>query len=139
MPRLGRSLASRILVAVLGIVVTTMAVGFALFARLTTHAEDARAIEQATGIAVTLGRVLEVALYSAIALALGVAASLLLARTIKRVTFGVEPSEIAALMQEREAMLHGIREGVLAVDAKGAINVLNDEARALLGLEAARL
>ena len=36
-------------------------------------------------------------------------------------------------------MLHGIREGVLAVDAKGAINVLNDEARRLLGLEAARL
>ena len=61
MPRLGRTLASRILVAVLGIVVTTMAVGFALFARLTTHAADARAIEQATGIAVTLGRVPEVA------------------------------------------------------------------------------
>ena len=30
-------------------------------------------------------------------------------------------------------MLHGIREGVLAVDAKGAINVLNDEARAAAG------
>ena len=67
---------------------------------------------------------------AAIALALGVAASLLLARAIKRVTFGVEPAEIVALVQEREAMLHGIREGVLAVDAKGAINVLNDEARA---------
>ena len=38
-----------------------MAVGFALFARLTTHEADARAIEQATGIAVTLGRVPEVA------------------------------------------------------------------------------
>ena len=36
-------------------------------------------------------------------------------------------------------MIHGIREGVLAVDPKGAINVLNDEARGLLGLEAARL
>jgi two-component system CitB family sensor kinase len=55
------------------------------------------------------------------------------------VTFGVEPEEIVALMQEREAMLHGIREGVLAVDAKGAINVLNDEARRLLGLDSARL
>jgi two-component system CitB family sensor kinase len=42
-------------------------------------------------------------------------------------------------MQEREAMLHGIREGVLAVDAKGAINVLNDEARRLLALDTARL
>lgn len=36
-------------------------------------------------------------------------------------------------------MLHGIREGVLAVDAKGAINVLNDEARRLLDLTSARL
>ena len=35
MPRLGRTLAARILLAVLGIVVVTLAVGFALFARLT--------------------------------------------------------------------------------------------------------
>ena len=82
---------------------------------------------------------LDIALYTGVALALGVAASLLLARAIKRVTFGVEPAEIVALVQEREAMLHGIREGVLAVDAKGAINVLNDEARRLLGIESVGL
>ncbi|HET7800024.1 MAG TPA: sensor histidine kinase [Humibacillus xanthopallidus] len=251
MPRLARTLAARILLAVLGIVVVTLAVGFALFARLTSQTADERAIEQASGIAVTLGRVpqvaqavvdgdpshdlsalgsqvrastgasyvviidrtgrrwshpnpaligqrieepvaaldgqvhtgidegslgrsanarapivdaagrpvgevsvgilesevsgrldaevLDIALYAAIALALGVAASLLLARAIKRVTFGVEPAEIVALVQEREAMLYGVREGVLAVDAKGAINVLNDEARRLLGIESASL
>ena len=65
--------------------------------------------------------------------------SLLLARAIKRLTFGLEPAEIAALVQEREAMLHGIREGVIAVDAKGAVNVLNDEARRLLGIESVGL
>ncbi|HET7800649.1 MAG TPA: sensor histidine kinase [Humibacillus xanthopallidus] len=251
MPRLGRTLAARILLAVLGIVVVTLAVGFALFARLTSQTADSHAIEQASAIATTLGRVpqvgqaleagdpghvlatlgaevrastgasyvviidrdgrrfshpnpaligqrieepvaaldgqvhtgidegslgrsanarapvvgpagrpvgevsvgilesevgvrlnaevLDIALYAGIALALGVAASLLLARAIKRVTFGVEPAEIVALMQEREAMLHGIREGVLAVDAKGVINVLNDEARRLLGVESAGL
>src|SRR6476661_2097598 len=251
MPSLVRTLAARILLAVLGIVVVTLAVGFALFARLTSQTADVRATEQARGIAVTLGRVpqvaqevvdgdpshvlpalgsqvrastgasyvviidrtglryshpnpaligqrieepvvaldgqvhtgidegslgrsanarapivdasghsvgevsvgilesevgvrltaevLDIALYAAVALALGVAASLLLARAIKRVTFGVEPAEIVALVQEREAMLHGIREGVLAVDAKGAINVLNDEARRLLGIESAGL
>ncbi len=48
MPRLGRTLAARILLAVLGIVVVTMAVGFALFARLTSQTADAQAIEQAT-------------------------------------------------------------------------------------------
>ncbi|WP_270888221.1 ATP-binding protein [Pedococcus sp. 5OH_020] len=251
MPRLARTLASRILVAVLGIVVVTLAVGFALFTRLTTRMADVHATEQAASIATTLGRdpavaraltdgdpgktlnrlaesvragtgasyvviidragirhshpnpalvgrrieepvaaldgkvhtgidegslgrsanarapvldgsgravgevsvgllesevsvrlkaeVLDIVAYSSIALAFGVAASLLLARAIKRVTFGVEPAEIAALMQEREAMLHGVREGVLGVDAKGAINVLNDEARRLLGLESAAL
>jgi len=70
--------------------------------------------------------------YSALMLALGVAASWLLARAIKRVTFGLELSEIASLLQEREAMLHGIREGVLGVDAKGRVNLINNEARRLL-------
>lgn len=75
---------------------------------------------------------LVIALYSALVLALGVAASWLLARTIKRVTFGLELSEIASLLQEREAMLHGIREGVLGFDAKGRVNLINNEARRLL-------
>lgn len=75
-----------------------------------------------------------VVLYSGIALGLGVMASLVLARTIKRVTFGLEPAEIVALVQEREAMLHGIREGVLGIDERGRINVLNDEARRLMNL-----
>src|SRR6478752_6951886 len=61
MPRLGRTLAARILLAVLGIVVVTLAVGFALFARLTSQTADTRATEQARGIAVTLGRVPQVA------------------------------------------------------------------------------
>jgi two-component system CitB family sensor kinase len=73
-----------------------------------------------------------IALYSALVLGLGVVASWFLARTIKRVTFGLELSEIASLLQEREAMLHGIREGVLGFDAKGRVNVINNEARRLL-------
>lgn len=80
-----------------------------------------------------------VALYTLLALGLGVAASLILARVIKRATFDLEPAEIVALVQEREATLHGIREGVLALDVNGRINVLNDEARRLLTIPAARL
>jgi two-component system CitB family sensor kinase len=83
--------------------------------------------------------VVDIALYTAVALALGVVASLLLARAIKRVTFGLEPAEIVGMVQEREAMLHGIREGVLGVDATGTVNVLNDEGRRLLGVESAGL
>ncbi|CAN5621619.1 sensor histidine kinase [soil metagenome] len=73
-----------------------------------------------------------IASYSLLVLLLGVAASWLLARTIKRVTFGLELSEIASLLQEREAMLHGIREGVLGFDSRGQVNLINNEARRLL-------
>lgn len=73
-----------------------------------------------------------IAAYSALALGLGVLASWLLARKIKRVTFGLELSEIASLLQEREAMLHGIREGVIGFDSKGRVSVVNAEAQRLL-------
>ncbi|KQV94400.1 histidine kinase [Streptomyces sp. Root369] len=73
-------------------------------------------------------------LYAAIAVALGSAAAFLLASRLKRSTFGLELEEIAGLLQDREAMLHGIREGVIAFDPDGRITVVNDEARDLLGL-----
>ncbi|MEZ0089631.1 ATP-binding protein [Streptacidiphilus sp. EB129] len=73
-------------------------------------------------------------LYASIALAVGAVASYVLARRLKRSTFGLELEEIAGLLQDREAMLHGIREGVVALDPQGRISVVNDEARRLLGL-----
>ena len=75
-------------------------------------------------------------LYFACALAIGVVASLTLARRLKRSTFGLELEEIAALVQEREAMLHGIREGVLTLDRDGRVTLINDEARRLIPLQA---
>ncbi|MEU6171784.1 sensor histidine kinase [Streptantibioticus parmotrematis] len=74
------------------------------------------------------------ALYVGISLAVGVAASSLLARRLKRSTFGLELEEITGLLQDREAMLHGIREGVIGFDRQERITVINDEARRLLGL-----
>jgi two-component system CitB family sensor kinase len=76
-------------------------------------------------------------LYSVIVLALSALGSILLARRIKRITFGLEPSSIASLLREREALLHGIREGMVAFDTEGRISVINDEARRLLGLDGA--
>jgi two-component system CitB family sensor kinase len=75
-------------------------------------------------------------LYFACALAIGVVASLTLARRLKGSTFGLELEEIAALVQEREAMLHGIREGVITLDRDGRVTLINDEARRLIPLEA---
>jgi two-component system CitB family sensor kinase len=68
-------------------------------------------------------------------LLLGVFGSVLLARRIKRQTFGLEPNEIATLLEQREAVLHGIREGTIATDRNGRITLVNDEARRLLGLD----
>jgi two-component system, CitB family, sensor kinase len=73
-------------------------------------------------------------LYLALAGAIGVAGSLLLARRVKRQTLGLEPGEIAALVEQREAMLHGVREGVLGVDLNAGVAFVNDEAVRLLGL-----
>jgi len=78
----------------------------------------------------------ELAAYFLIVLALGVLAALGLARRLKRQTFGLELREIAALLQEREAMLHGIREGVLGYDKNERIVLANDFARQLLDLPA---
>ena len=74
------------------------------------------------------------AAYLLAVLALGVLAALGLSRLLKRQTFGLELREIAALLQEREAMLHGIREGVLGYDKNERIVLANDFARQLLDL-----
>ncbi|WP_066287407.1 sensor histidine kinase [Arthrobacter sp. B6] len=74
--------------------------------------------------------------YLGVASVLGVVGSLLLARRVKRQTLGMEPSEITGLVENREAMLHGLKEGVVALDPHERITVANDSARALLGLPA---
>jgi serine phosphatase RsbU (regulator of sigma subunit)/PAS domain-containing protein/anti-sigma regulatory factor (Ser/Thr protein kinase) len=73
-------------------------------------------------------------LYAGAALAVGALASFLLASRLKRSTFGLELEEIAGLFQDREATLHGIREGVVGFTAQGRVSVINNEARRLLGL-----
>jgi two-component system CitB family sensor kinase len=69
------------------------------------------------------------------ALLLGVSASALLARLLKRRTLGLEPAELTQLVREREAVLHGIGEGVLAVDPSGRVTMANAEAVRLLDQE----
>ncbi|GAA0351203.1 sensor histidine kinase [Actinoallomurus spadix] len=74
------------------------------------------------------------ALFAAAAVALGVAASFAIGRRLKRQTLGLEPYELAELVQERAAVLHGINEGVLAVDAANRVTACNAEAARLLGV-----
>ena len=73
-------------------------------------------------------------IYLGLGAALGLLASWLLSRRIKRHTRGLEVAEIAGLADHREALLHSIREGVVGVGNDGEITVLNDSAKELLDL-----
>ncbi|MBT3162256.1 sensor histidine kinase [Streptomyces sp. Vc74B-19] len=72
--------------------------------------------------------------YAGGALAVGALAAWLISRRVQRQTRDLAFSDIAALLAEREAMLHGIREGVVALDRTGRVRLLNDEAQRLLGI-----
>lgn len=66
------------------------------------------------------------------AVVLGALLSAFLARKLKKATFGLEPREVADLVREREAVLYGINEGVLALDTESRVTMANTEARRLL-------
>ncbi len=72
--------------------------------------------------------------YAGGALAVGALAAWLISRRVQRQTRDLAFSDISGLLSEREAMLHGIREGVVALDRTGRIRLLNDEAGRLLGI-----
>ncbi|EOF7239195.1 sensor histidine kinase [Enterobacter roggenkampii] len=55
-----------------------------------------------------------------------------LVRVLKRILFGLEPYEISALFEQRQAMLQSLREGVLAVDIHGRVTMINQTAREIL-------
>lgn len=81
-----------------------------------------------------LGAVPGMLRYAGAALAVGVLAALWASRRLQRATRGLAFADISALLDEREAMLHGIREGVVALDRQGGVRLVNDEAARLLGL-----
>lgn len=55
-----------------------------------------------------------------------------LVRVLKRILFGLEPYEISALFEQRQAMLQSLREGVIAVDTHGRVTMVNHAAREIL-------
>ena len=69
-----------------------------------------------------------------LAIVIGIIGSSVLARVIKKELFNLEPSEIANLFMERNALIESIREGVIMVDAKGAITMINSAAHEVLSL-----
>ncbi|HEX4814256.1 MAG TPA: sensor histidine kinase [Nonomuraea sp.] len=81
-----------------------------------------------------LGAALPPLVWTALAVMLaGLALAGLITARVRRQTFGLEPKEIAALLEQREGVLHGVKEGVLALDLDGRVTLVNDAARDLLG------
>lgn len=53
----------------------------------------------------------------------------ILSRHVKGILFGMEPIEIATKLEQREAMLESVREGIIAIGADCRISVANSAAR----------
>ena len=69
------------------------------------------------------------------AVCLAIIAFLLLRRRWERLTLGVQPEELVALVQNQTAVLNGVDDGVLAVDIAGVVRVSNDAVDRMLGLD----
>jgi len=78
-------------------------------------------------------------LYLKIALAggllIGILGAAILANTIKKSIFGLEPKEIALLLGQRDLVLQSLKNGILAIDKDGKIILFNKIAKKMLKLE----
>ncbi|MBJ6722776.1 ATP-binding protein [Bacillus cereus] len=79
-----------------------------------------------------LSRTKEIMLFSLAVLLVGIVGGILLARSIRKDTLGLEPNEIAALYRERSAILLSIKEGIIAIDQNGFITMMNTSAEEML-------
>ncbi len=70
----------------------------------------------------------------AITLAVGALGSAALSRRLRRQTHGLSPAQLARMVDYHHAVLHAVREGLLLVDDEQRVQLVNDEARRLLGL-----
>jgi two-component system CitB family sensor kinase len=62
------------------------------------------------------------------------AGSWLVSRRLRRQTHDLGPAELARMYEFYDAVLHAVQEGLLLLDGAGRLQLVNDEARRLLGL-----
>jgi two-component system, CitB family, sensor kinase len=70
------------------------------------------------------------------ALGLATLATVLLRRRFERLTLGLQPEELVALVQNQAAVLDGVGDGVLAIDTEEIVRVCNRAAERMLRLDA---
>lgn len=80
----------------------------------------------------TIDAVFFLLLTSFLGLVVGIAGAIFLARNVKQVLFGYEPEKIAAMLQERNIILNSVREGVININRRGIVTLINTEANRLL-------
>ena len=64
----------------------------------------------------------------------GILGAMYLGGRVKKILLGMEPQEIATMLQQRSAMLHSVREGILGVDRNLNVTIVNEEAQRLFAL-----
>ncbi|MEU9235686.1 sensor histidine kinase [Streptomyces subrutilus] len=96
-------------------------------AGITVRAVSARLAEQLTALVWV----------AAAALALGGAGTYIVNARLRRHTHGMNAAELSRMYDYHQAALHGVREGLLMLDGRRRITLINDAGRELLGLRGA--
>lgn len=78
---------------------------------------------------------LKIFLVLTIVILFGVAITVKITNDLKNAIFGLEPEQIANLLQERTATLEAIREGIMAIDKSGCVTTVNHAAFQTLGID----
>ncbi|MGW1765414.1 sensor histidine kinase [Streptomyces sp. NPDC002073] len=81
------------------------------------------------------GRLATLAWVAAGALALGGLGTYVINARLRRHTHGMNAAELSRMHDYHQATLHAVREGVLMLDGRRRISLVNDGGRALLGVE----
>jgi sensor histidine kinase regulating citrate/malate metabolism len=76
----------------------------------------------------------KIVFFTFVFITLGLIAAIFIAKGVKWIIFGLEPSEIAYMFQERTALIESIREGIISTDALGKIILVNEAALKTLNL-----
>lgn len=79
--------------------------------------------------------ILYIILISFCGLTVGIVGAFILANNIKNTLLGLEPEEITRLYNEKMGILDAIYEGLIAIDNKGKITLINDSALNILHYE----
>lgn len=77
----------------------------------------------------------KILMVSFVVLIAGILGGVLLTRSIRKDTLGLEPIEIASLYRERNAILQSIKEGILAIDSDEKITMMNNYAKQVLDIK----